>query len=201
MRDVGSIMPRCVENLLCLGKLQEANERHSTTMNILGIDPANRLGAAHSDGYRDVIELARGGDVHPGQRLIRFSNWLEETLDAHKTELIAAEDASFGSHNPAIQAMHNQLLGVLLLVAAEYGIEVKLFFPGTIKAFATGNGRADKSQMVWACKTHFGIEPRDDNEADAIFILELAKRPDCWPQPKVKKRRVKTLPPQKRFRF
>lgn len=167
-------------------------------MNVLALDPANRTGFAHSDGYRGFVDLSRVVDKHPGQRLIRFTNWLEETLENHATDLIAAEDASFGSHNPAVQAMHNQLLGALLMTAAEYGIDVKLFFPGTIKVFATGNGRADKQQMVRACKTHYGIEVTHD-EADAIFIMELAKRPDCWPQPKPPKRKKRFPPPGKRL--
>lgn len=171
-------------------------------MNILGLDPAGRTGFCHTDGFRGYVDLTRTLDKHPGARLLRFEDWLQETLGAHPTELLAAEDASFGSHNPAIQAMHNQLLGVLLLVAAEHSIDVKLFFPGTIKAFFTGSGRADKSQMIRACKTHYGIDVDDDNEADAIAIMELAKRPDCWPTPKLKRTKaVKTLPPQKRFRF
>ncbi|MFM9961470.1 MAG: crossover junction endodeoxyribonuclease RuvC [Planctomycetaceae bacterium] len=169
-------------------------------MNVLALDPANRTGFAHSDGYRGFVDLSRAVDTHPGQRLIRFSNWLEETLEQHTTELIAAEDASFGSVNPSVQAQHNELRGIIHLVAAEFGIDVKLFQPSTIKLHATGHGNAKKHAMVAACKRFLEIVPQDENEADALWILDLAKRPDCWPK-QVEKRtkRATTLPPQKRW--
>lgn len=169
---------------------------------VLGIDPANRTGFAHSDGYRGFIDLARAADQHPGERLIRFSNWLEETLDTHVTELIAAEDASFGSNNPHTAAQHNQLKALILLIAAEFGLPVKFFQPTTIKAFATGSGSAGKDQMKRACKTFHGIDIADENVADAFWIMELAKRPDCWPKPGEKQgRRAKKLPPRSTNKF
>jgi Holliday junction resolvasome RuvABC endonuclease subunit len=163
---------------------------------ILGLDPANVTGYAHTDGYRGEVDLCRTLDKHPGQRLIRLSEWLEETLHSHKTDLIAAEDATFGSHNPQTQASHNELRGIIKLVAAEFGIDVKLFNPMTIKAFATGNGHATKDQMVRAAKTFYDLDVTN-NVADAVFIMELAKRPDCWPKEAEKKTRRKVLPPQR----
>lgn len=170
-------------------------------MNVLAIDPANRFGFYHTDGYFGSESIDRYGD-HPGQRLLRFSKWIRDTLKNHKTDLIAAEDASFGSHNPSVQASHNELLGIIKLVAAESNIEVRLFNPMTIKVFATGSGRADKKQMMRAAKTHYGLEIHDDNVADALFIRELASRPDCWApeNPKKAKRRGKILPPTKRYK-
>lgn len=169
-------------------------------MRCLAIDPSNRTGFAHSDGYRGVEILTRAADTHPGQRLIRFEEWLTETLANHPTELIAAEDASFGSPNPNVQAMHNELRGIIHLVAAEHGIDVKLFQPASIKAHATGKGNAKKPAMVRACQDHIDKSVVDEDLADALWILDLARRPDCWPQPKlIKKRRGKVLPPTKRY--
>ena len=43
---------------------------------------------------------------------------------------------------------------------------------GTIKKHATGKGNADKAAMVAAVRA-LGYEPEDDNEADAIALLDF----------------------------
>ena len=156
-------------------------------MKVLAIDPANKSGWAHTCGRSGVWLLTDRMDEHPGARLVRFEKRLLATLDELGADLIAAEDASFGSPNPAVQAMHNEMRGVIHLIGARLSIDVKLFAPCTIKAFATGNGHAKKPQMIAACQRILGVVPADDNEADAIWIRELALRPDCWAVTKPKK--------------
>ena len=116
--------------------------------------------------------------------------YVEQHLEAAIAEMgcdtLAAEDASFGSPNPAVQAMHNELRGVIHLVGFRHSIPVRLFAPSTIKAFACGSGRADKEQMKSAAKRLLGISVSDDNIADALWILALAGRPDCWAKQKTK---------------
>lgn len=51
-----------------------------------------------------------------------------------------------------------------------------LYAPTTIKKFATGDGRASKEQMQRAYRTQFKSNPIDDNEADARFVLEMARQ-------------------------
>lgn len=162
-------------------------------MNILALDPAASTGFAHSDGTHGAYLLTHVFDRRPGDRLVRFSVWLNEFLRKHPTELIAAEDASFGSPNPSIQAMHNELRAVIYLVAAERELTVKMFHPSTIKLFATGRGRAKKPDMIRACREKLGIVSDSDDEVDAIWIMELAKRPDCWPKPKPTKAAVRKM--------
>lgn len=43
--------------------------------------------------------------------------------------------------------------------------------PRTIKAWATGDGNADKAKMMRFCKLRWKTEPVDDNEADATHIF------------------------------
>lgn len=54
---------------------------------------------------------------------------------------------------------------------------------GTIKKRATGSGRASKDDMVEACRKHLGIDPEDDNEADALWILVMMCEAEklSWP--------------------
>lgn len=155
-------------------------EAGPAAMRILALDPANALGFAHTNGNRGTIQLARKGDGHEGDRLLRLANWLRATVTHHPVDLIAAEDASFGSHHDDVKAMHNQLKGIILLVAAELRIPTVFLNPVTIKVFATNRGKAKKHHMIAACKRLLGITPRTSDEADALWILELARRPDCW---------------------
>lgn len=139
---------------------------------ILALDPASVTGFAHSNGQRGIWRL---GEMDG----FRQKNLLAFILDSAKAwgcDLIAYEEASFGSHNPNVQAFHNELRGIIKLAAAELQIPTIGYHIGTIKVFATGNGKAPKEQIVRACKTMLGFTPEDDNVADAAFILEMAKQ-------------------------
>lgn len=146
-------------------------------MNILALDPALHCGFAHSAGHSGVWNLADIGTGHAGLRLIRFRELLHQAHQAWGFDALAYEDASFGSPNPNVQAMHNELRGVIKLVAAEVGgKELISFVPSTLKKFATGDGRAKKPQMIAAWNRHFPTRPvTDDNEADALWVLQLAE--------------------------
>lgn len=148
-------------------------------MNILALDPAGNTGWAHSNGQFGTWPLS-AGKASLEQQHAYLERYLERAIETMGCEMLATENAGFGSHNPEVQARHNERLGVIRLVAARRKIEMHAFNPGTIKLFATGNGKAKKPQMVAAVKRHFGITVTSDDEADAICILELAKRPDCW---------------------
>jgi hypothetical protein len=65
---------------------------------------------------------------------------------------------------------------------------------GTIKKRATGNGSATKDMMIDACCGKLGIIPKDDNEADALWILVLMVEAEGleWPGGAVE------LPPEKK---
>ena len=170
---------------------------------ILAIDPANRSGWAYRDGDNAPLYgswlIAKPGDAHPGDRLLRFRDGLIEFLAVHPAELVACEDSHFGSLNHETAAMHAELRGVLKLIAREHGARYVAYKPNTIKKFATGYGLAKKPQMVRACKLQFGIDPVDDNVADALFILELARQDREPPARKPKTRRARKRSPQARL--
>ncbi len=152
---------------------------------ILALDPATRCGWAYANGEHlgyGVWDLGISGSEHAGKRLVRLRDRLMDLHDTKGIERIAYEEASKGSHNPSVQAFHNEIAGVIRMVAADIGVPAVPYPIGTIKKFATGNGRAMKPQMIRACKTVLGIETEDDNVADALFLLELAKQ-DIKPAP------------------
>lgn len=147
-------------------------------MIILALDPANVTGVALSNGQQ--TEYRRWDLVDPHkpreQRLVNLYEHLKVIIDRNRFDQIAFEEASFGSHNPKVQALHNELRGIIKLAAAERGIETLGYTPTHIKKFATGDGRAKKPQMIRAAKTMLGLETDDDNIADAAFILAMAQQ-------------------------
>jgi len=159
---------------------------------ILAIDPANRCGWAYSgtDGKRlyGVWSIIKPGDAQPGDRLRRFHEGLTELVAHFPVEVVAYEDAHYGAKNHDTAAMHAELRGITKMVAAAVGASCVAYKPSTIKKFATGNGHAKKPQMVEACRRLLRIEPEDDNVADALWILEMARR-NFEPPAKAKRRR------------
>jgi Holliday junction resolvasome RuvABC endonuclease subunit len=149
-------------------------------MKILALDPATFCGFAHSDGppsreneslVSGVWRLSVHDAEHPGQRMVRLRDFIYDAAEKLGFDKIAFEDAGFGSHNPSIQAFHANLAGVLMRIAAEYGVPIYRIGPTTLKLWSTGDGRAKKPAMIRACKTHYGILPRSDDEADALLVL------------------------------
>ncbi len=164
-------------------------------LKILAVDPANLCGYAHSAGHHGTWDIGRSVS-----RLAVFRDLLHKARRDWGIDLIAYEDASFGGKNQATKAAHNELRGMIKLVASEIGAKTLSYMPSTIKKFATGNGGADKSQMMRACKTILGIMPRDDNEADALWILEAARQ-GYLPPKKAAKQFAKRFKPAKQSRF
>lgn len=141
---------------------------------ILALDPAAKTGWATSDGRHGVWILQKGKSS--AERLSTLRYHIIEEAGFTALQLIAYEDASFGSRNPAVQALHNELRGVIKLVAHDLDIPSVGYKPAAIKKYATGSGSSKKDQMIRAAKTLLNIETTDDNVADALFILEFAKR-------------------------
>lgn len=148
-----------------------------TPKKILALDPANLCGWAHSSGQYGLWQLNTGGSgEHPGLRLQRLMDNIRMIHRRYGVEEIAFEDASFGANSRLTAASHNAYKGAILLTALELGsIPVRPYNPIVIKQYATGNCRAKKGQMIAACRTLLKIEVQDDNIADALWILDMAK--------------------------
>lgn len=144
-------------------------------MKILALDPALRTGFAHSNGQRGVWLLSSDPAEHPGLRMLRLCGFIRDAYKAWGFAKLACEDAGFGSRNPAVQALHNELRGAIKGTAAELGVPVVLYVPSTIKLHTTGSGRATKDQMMAAVRTMYGVTCTDDNVADAVAILKMAE--------------------------
>jgi Holliday junction resolvasome RuvABC endonuclease subunit len=84
---------------------------------------------------------------------------------------VVFEDLAFAAHD-----RNHERAGLATLVRHmlwEEGIPYVLVAPTTLKKFVTGSGKADKSQMMLAVYKHWAITPANDNEADAIGLLQI----------------------------
>ncbi|MCZ8192996.1 hypothetical protein [Brevundimonas sp.] len=105
-----------------------------------------------------------------GMRYLRLRRWLDDLQrDAGPIGAIHFEEVRRHIGTDAAH-IYGGMLGVLSAWCEEHGVAYQGVPVGTIKAFATGRGNADKAAVIAAVQAR-GFSPADDNEADAIAIL------------------------------
>ncbi len=108
-----------------------------------------------------------------GMPLLRFVRWLSELHD-HAGPLTAVVFEEVRAHRGTAAAhTYGAFLGQLtawceLNRVPYHGVPV-----GTIKKHATGRGNAGKAEVIAAMRAQ-GFHPADDNEADALALLQWA---------------------------
>jgi hypothetical protein len=105
-----------------------------------------------------------------GMRFLRFRTWLTEVATlANGLGKIVFEEVRAHAGTDAAH-IYGGFLAHLSAWCEEHGIPYQGVPVGTIKAFATGKGNANKAAMIIAMQAR-GFRPADDNEADAIALL------------------------------
>lgn len=144
---------------------------------ILAIDPATKCGIAYEKpGATWKVEewdLSRKSNESDGLKWMRFRARIKELCSKYQIELIVYERPA-GQHQGAV-IHHAKLAGVIEETAAELEIECKAYSAKQMKTLATGNGNASKPLMVEAAARRLGYLGKSDNEADALWLLHLAK--------------------------
>lgn len=158
-------------------------------MRILALDQATITGWAVIEDDGNVIDSGtwaladrkRTGESR-GMRYIRFRHELLKAITMYQPEMICHEQTLL--RGGAATEIANGLKALILETAAEKGLEVTCVHTTELKHFATGNGRAEKEEMVKAALGLSGRLPRDDNEADALLIgLWASSRYGSFPCP------------------
>lgn len=164
-----------------------------THARILAIDPANRTGFAHSSGKCGVWILGSGE-----LRLQILDEHITRAIADWGCDVIAYESATFGSRHAHVQRLHNELAGVIQLVALREHVQCWAYPPPQWKAMALGSGRADKAGVKRLLRIVHGIELVDSDIADAVGILKAAARgpppPTKRQQRSAERKRIKKLP-------
>ncbi|MEA1894248.1 MAG: crossover junction endodeoxyribonuclease RuvC [Euryarchaeota archaeon] len=144
---------------------------------IIGIDPGLAKTGFGIIYNADGIRCVRYGMITtpPDARIqIRVQTIFREVkgiLDMYGPDELSIERLFFSRNvSSAIEVSHAR--GVVLLAAAEYGIDIFEYTPNQIKQAVTGSGRADKKQMQKMVGMLLGID--EEMPADAADALAAA---------------------------
>jgi len=146
---------------------------------VLALDLATKTGYALMHIRKDGIgRLIDSGTIRfPGplrERASHLERWLEDYCKRNKVTEIHFEQTHFRFVKAA--AAGYTLRAVTWLVANRLGISTEGYQPSEIKRSATMRGNASKDEMIVAAKGRWGFLPQDDNEADALCLLDLATK-------------------------
>lgn len=143
----------------------------------LGVDPGTALlgfGLVRGD---DDVELMTYGVVETSkaesmpERLKRLYDSVWELIREHEPDVLAIEQLFF-SRNVTTALAVGQARGVVLLAAAQHGMDVFEYKPSEVKQTISGYGNADKPQMQEMVRMLLGLPdiPRPDDAADALAV-------------------------------
>jgi len=151
-------------------------------MRVLGVDPGlGRCGWAVLEGRGGRAVAAGFGTIHTdgGQvapRLAALAGRLRQVLADHRPEALAIERLFFNANVRTAMTV-GQASGVVLLLAAEHGLEVSAYTPPQVKQAVTGSGSAPKEQVGYMVKALLGLAavptPADTADALAVALCHL----------------------------
>jgi len=146
-------------------------------MNILALDCATKTGWAlqtdHLESGVQTFDLRRGESR--GMRFLRFRAWLKGMIEQHRPDVLVFEQAHH--RGGAATEVGVGLATRVMEIACEYEIEYQTVHTGTLKKYATGKGNASKDEMLKRARERWPEQHvEDDNQADALWILDWAKQ-------------------------
>ena len=141
-------------------------------MRVLGLDAASTLGwcvgpDASAWGIWKLPEK-----VNNGRRLLEFSIWLNRMILEHKPDTLIIE-APLAGKSVAVTRILFGLFVIGQVLAAKHGIRFLEIYPSSLKKFFTGDGRAQKDDMIAECLRR-GFKITNHNCADAFALVAYA---------------------------
>lgn len=147
-------------------------------MVVLGLDPGTATtgyGVVRADGYKFHC-LAYGCISTPKElevqdRLKLIFGLAGDLIRDHNPAAVALEKLFFNKNVTSAISV-GQARGVLLLAAAQAGLEIGEYTPTSIKLAVTGYGAAAKDQVQSMVRSILALKeiPRPDDAADALAI-------------------------------
>lgn len=143
----------------------------------LGIDPGTAiLGFGVITGDTDPVLVDVGvieTNAHAPmpERLLILHAEIAKLLDAYRPDVMAIEQLFF-ARNVTTAIAVGQARGVVLLAAAQAGVEVAEYTPSEVKFAVSGYGKAGKAQMQEMVRIILNLKyaPQPDDAADALAI-------------------------------
>jgi crossover junction endodeoxyribonuclease RuvC len=145
---------------------------------ILGIDPGTAMlgyGLIERVGPRlraiDYGVIKTPSDMPLPQRLAAIHLELTDLIQLHAPVLMGVERLFFTKNVQTAFAV-GQARGVVLLAAAQHGLEVREATPNEVKVATAGHGNAGKEQVQRMVQAVLGLPelPEPDDAADALAI-------------------------------
>lgn len=144
---------------------------------ILGVDPGSQhtgYGLIVAEGQK--LTLVAQGRISPPaawplpRRLARIHLNLSEVISGHKPDIVAVEDIFYGKNvRSALKLGH--VRGVVLLAAAQAGIDVFEYAPRQVKNTVVGYGQAEKAQVAHMVAELLNFhQPLASDAADALAV-------------------------------
>lgn len=149
-------------------------------MPLLGLDPGLQTtgyGVIESIGgvisFREAgVIRSEAGEEDLAKRILSLYRGVLEVIDEWKPTAVAVEQLYAHYKHPRTAILMGHARGVLMLAAAERGIEVTSYAATKVKKLITGNGRASKEQMQIAVTRELGLTqvPEPHDAADALAL-------------------------------
>lgn len=147
-------------------------------MKILGIDPGTattgfaiieKVGA--SVRAIDYGAITTPASMEAAHRLIVIADDLKSLIEQHQPRLLVIERLFFAKNQTTAMAV-SEARGVVLFIAASYGLPIREITPPQVKQAITGYGNAKKPQVQQMVQQVFQLVklPKPDDAADALAI-------------------------------
>jgi Holliday junction resolvasome RuvABC endonuclease subunit len=153
--------------------MKRTTNKKLPNLRILSIDPATHCGFAISRSVYGVWDLTPKRDESIGMRLVRFRNKLVELINLENINLVVFERPG-GQYKSSI-IVQSEIQGQIKIICEDNHVEYRAYSSAEIKKYATGKGNVGKPAMIEAANKKLGYIGNNDNEADALWLLELAK--------------------------
>lgn len=143
----------------------------------LGVDPGTALlgyGAVDSEPEPTALGygvVATKPDRPMSERLVLLFDAVNDLVRRYQPDVLAIEQLFF-ARNVTTAIAVGQARGVVLLAAAQAGVEVAEYSPSEVKHAVVGYGKAEKSQIQEMVRLilHLPETPEPDDVADALAV-------------------------------
>lgn len=143
-------------------------------MRILAIDQASNCGWCLNYDTYGTWDLTTRKDESGGMKWLRFEAKLSEIHKITPLDLIVYERPAGAHQNTVIHSA--KMVSIIERFCEANSIAYRSFSANEIKKHATGKGNAGKPLMVKAAQERFGMIGDDDNQADALWLYDLARK-------------------------
>ncbi len=152
--------------------------KKSVPLRILGIDPGTSLigwGIIDSLSAIDFGAFRTKSNIHNRDRVNDVFDFFSKLIQKQKPDIVSLETLFFFKNAKTVMQV-SEIRGVLLLAAAQAGVEIREFTPLQVKQAISGYGRADKAQVERMVMMILGLKapPKPDDVADALALAICA---------------------------